>query len=725
MWFRYLLVFSALLPVAASADWAFCHLPRWVEPFNNSAQIETLDELSVSADQMTWVDKKHAELSGHVVLSRMSDELRADSAQYDLTQQHFLLEGNVNYRNADLQAQANSMDFVQERERIEFQKAQFYIFSHNANGSAARIFSENNVTTLEEPTYSTCDPEERDWYLKASKITLDKTEGTGTVKHMRVFVKDVPVFYFPYMSFPIDDKRKSGFLLPTFGHTSASGFEFSLPYYWNIAAQADATLTSHYLANRGFQAQTEWRYLNNWSHNQLDAEYLDDRKTNDARQLLRLRHDGNLSGRFFDRWRTYIDATEVSDSEYFSDLGNELSLSSLTHVQRTAGLVGEGDSWILETKVLDYQTLDTSIAAEDEPYRLAPQIKLTGLPPDWRGLRSDASVEMIEFQHPVNPDTLRTDIDTRLGYRLGDHGWYIEPAIAPRYTEYRITNTANDTSTLSRHLNVQSVDAGFILERDFNDTTIQTLEPRIFYLHTPYRNQDDIPILDTDLREFSFSQLFATNRYTGADRIGDTQQTTVALSSRWLDTNSGEEQFSFQVGRIYYAVTPQVRLPDEPIIQQDHDSDWVAEAALRLQKVWYLSTTWVRDPDTESDQQRLFRAQYKPDAQHVINFSYRYFIDELEQTDISLRWPITAHWYALGRWNHSLRAGEEDPEILMGLEYESCCYGVRLASRRYLDNGELKDGIYFQLVLKGFTRFGDDLGGLLERNVIGFEETLK
>lgn len=743
----WLLASTLSLPLAVPAhaasapepdQWRLCRDPRLVT--DPAIRDDGAGRVFADADSIESLDANVSRLSGDVAILRGTEELFADQALYDRAQQSFELTGEVRYRSPQMELTGERLFSYAESETVRVENSEFYFPAQHASGSAQRIERKDDITVLMDTRYSTCDPRDPDWEFRAQRITLDHDAGQGYARDMSIRFKNVPIFYFPALSFPIDDRRKSGFLFPSAGDSDRHGFEFEAPWYWNIAPQADATLTPRQMTERGVKLDTEWRYLNRWSMNELRLEYLDDDKFGDTRDLASLRHNG----RFGEGWYSIVDFNEVSDTDYLDDFGGNLSGSSLTHLKQEARLRKVWDYWEFSGRMLRFQTIDELVAPASRPYRLDPSLEFKGSQPFGDYLEFSLASSVTDFEHDLRITGRRSDIRPRLALPFGGSGWHLIPALSSRHTTYRLEAFGNAPDTeIERDLPTFSLDSGLVFERTIGRDggtgggLLQTLEPRLFLLKTPFREQDGIPVFDTRLPDLSFAQLFSENRFIGADRVGDAEQASVALSSSLLRRNSGEAVLRMGIGRIYYNEERRVTLPGQ-LPQQQEESGLLAEIGTDLGH-WSGSVTVEWNSERREADKELFRLRYQRDNRHIFNLAYRSRIgrtpaEDLEQSDVSLSWPLSDRWSAVGRWNHSLK-DDTDLERFAGFQYESCCYVFRVVARKYLAETQTRTGsvipqdgalvsqdssVIFQLSLKGLGQIGDNMNELLERGIAGY-----
>jgi len=639
-----------------------------------------------------------------------------------------LLDGSVRYEDAGTLVESNSAEFSYGLGLIRFEGARFSLGEGDAHGTADALeVNQQGRLELDGVSYTTCPPESNDWVIEAKSIDLDTRSGVGTARGMKLRFQGVPILYSPYLSFPIGDARKSGMLSPRFGSTRRSGSEILVPFYWNIAPNYDATITPRLLTDRGSQLQTQFRYLTSTMTGRAFVEYLpSDNMFNDSRTMMQLQH----RSLFVNGWRNRIEFREVSDSQYFEDLGGSLSVSSITHLNRSINFDFQTDTLSFFGQVQDYQTLDEAILPSDEPYQRLPQLQLSGnWPGKWLGIRLGFNGELVNFQRDVGVTGWRLNLAPEIELPISRPGWFITPAVAFDYTRYELKDTLpGEPETLSRDLPISSLDLGMVLERAMNNSNgdrIQTLEPRLLYVHVPHRDQSDLPIFDTITPDLNLIQLYRKNRFLGVDRIADTDQLSFGLTSRILDVSSGKELITATIGQTRYLSASGVSLPGEPIITGD-TSDFIAEVRFMMfdNLNFDIGHQWgEKDRGTTQSQARM---QYRPSNNKILNLSYRFRRDSLEQGDVSWSWPVSSRWNFVGRYNYSFK-DSKSLEQFFGLEYESCCWGLRLVSRRHIStrDGSRDSSIGLQLVLKGMSSVGNSADKMLERGILGYSANLR
>lgn len=665
-----------------------------------------------------------ARLSDGVLVRRGSKLAGADTARYEPAGQALVLEGNVRYADAGTEVASDSAEFSYGSGRVRFQGAEFSLGTNNARGNADDIvISDVGGLELENVSYTTCPPGSNDWLLQAKSIDLDTRSGVGTAKGIKLRFQGIPVLYAPRLSFPISDARKSGLLTPEIGSTSRSGSEIVLPVYWNIAPNYDATFTPRLLTDRGLQLQTEFRYLTEKNAGTLQGEYLaNDSLIDDARYQLRYLHRTE----FDNDWRNQIHLWEVSDSQYFEDLGGSLSSSSITHLDRNVRFDYRTDSLFLFAQAQDFQTIDDALLPEQQPYQRLPQLLMSGRwPTKVMNLNVGLDGEVVNFDRDAGVTGWRANIAPQIELPFGGPGWFVKPAASYDYTSYELSNTLpGEETNPSRGLPIASLDTGLVLERILKSGRQQTLEPRLLYVYIPFEDQDGLPVFDTITPDLNFVQLFRKNRFLGVDRIGDTEQISIGVTSRILDVDTGKELVRATIGQTRYLKDRMVTLPGSAASTLE-SSDYLAEMRFLLYDNvnFDIGHQWsTSGPATQSEA----RLQYRPANKKIVNLAYRYRRDSLEQGDMSWSWPMSRQWNFVGRYNYSFR-DDKVLEQFYGLEYESCCWGLRLISRRYIStrDGTSDSSFGLQLVLKGMSSVGTAADKLLENGILGYSADLR
>jgi len=610
-----------------------------------------------------------------------------------------------------------------------FEKPEFRLERERpARGGADRLeFLGANRFRFFNARFTTCKPGQDDWFLEAEELELDYDAEEGHAKHPRVEFLGNTLFKFPFAEFPLDNRRRSGVLMPYYSQTSTRGLEIGLPYYWNIAPERDATFTPVYMARRGFQLKSDVRYLERSYAGELRYEVLpDDRVFGTSRTGTSWQHNQSWSG----NWQGVVDYNRVSDDQYFVDLASQVKQVSLGNLPQDAYLIksatlpGSG-LFTGQVRVQRFQTLQDPLAPIVPPYHRVPQVNAWTTFNDVAG-RFDAALpaEFVHFVHPTLVEGARSTFAPTLASPHLAPGWYVTPKTGMRYVSYSLDRGAlGEPQAPSLFVPWLSLDSGLVFERParwFGDTLTQTLEPRLFYVWVPYRNQDHLPLFDTTLADFNYATLFTENRFVGGDRFGDANQLTLAVSSRFLN-DAGQESFRATLGQRYYFADERVALnPGDPL-RSTSESDILASIGGRLFKAWtFDGTTQLNTHDTRMERYGV-SLRYAPEIAKVVNFSYRYQRDVLRQIDISGQWPVAAGWYGVGRYNYSFLDGRL-LEGLAGAEYNAGCWVFRFVVQRLqAAAGVSSTALIFQLEFSGVGQVGTaEAVQLLKRDVPGY-----
>ncbi len=685
------------------------------------------DETVIIADEGRSVpaadsDGRLIDLSGQVLVYGHGQGLRTRHLLYRTPEREIFADGGLVYESSDLRIRGREgrFDLPSHLGRIEHGE---YAFRHEPGRGHARSarMTSRQVTVLADSSYTTCPPGNEDWLLRFSELTLDREDGLGRAHHARLYFKGVPILYTPYITFPIDDRRRTGFLTPNYRLSSEGGGEVTTPFYLNLAPNYDLTLRPRNLTRRGFMLGSEFRYLLPRGSGRLDLEYLpDDHVLHDDRGLVRWQHFDQINPRL----QLRVDYRQISDDRYLEELGNSLNTSSLTHLPQQIQLLYSTPSWLIDTRIQSFQTIDASIPKSSRPYQTLPAIQVKShLPLRENRLNLALQGSYTNFQRTKRVSGRRLDIRPEVMLPLRSAAFELDTRLAIRHSRYWLNDLAPAERRPGRSLPQLSLDGRVYLERATEwggQAFTQTLEPRLFYLYVPYRNQDDLPVFDAGRTDLSFSQLFRDNRFNGIDRVGDANQLTVALSSRLLERDTARERGRLDIGQIVYFDDRRVTLPGGSV-ETASTSAITADAFVRMPGRMTLSSDARWQPRINKFDKGTLSLQYAPGRRRIVNLSYRYRLETLAQTDLSFIWPLDRAWRVLGRWNRSLRH-DQDLETLFGFEYDSCCWSFQFLRRRYVidGSGSVNKSWFVQLSLKGLTRLGNRIEEVLEHGILGY-----
>jgi len=729
VYFRFLIALLAAAAVLPQAAAQVCAWPVTTEPAppqaagRDVAAITDPKEspIEVTSGSAEVTRQGDARLSDGVVVRQGDRRLSARSATYDSANRRFAVEGDVEFRSPDLRLKGSGGNWGVDGGG-EFTGTDFELPARPARGSAALLaVTPAGALKLNDVSFTTCPAGNNDWFLRASSIEIDQRRQQGKGRNVRVELKGVPILYAPSISFPVGAARKSGFLFPSFGTSNKSGFEFGAPYYFNIAPNYDLTLAPQLLARRGTGLEGQFRYLTARSFSRLGGRILpSDNLAGRDRGLASLWHQTDFS----DRLRLSASFEQASDSRYFEDFGLGPDGTSVTFLERHANLAWLGHGWRFDGRVQDYQTIDVSVDPASRPYSRLPQLAFTGAwPLLGGGLTSSVDAEAAWFDRDTGTTGLRVDLMPRLAWPLRGPGYYLEPSAAYRLTSYKLSDLAAGADDAPERLApILSLDAGVAFERlaSVRRHLLQTLEPRVRYTWIPYRDQSDLPLFDTALPNLNIVQLFRTNRYVGADRLGDANELAVGLTTRLLRADSGQQFLSATIGQRYYFDRPRVVLPGETAETRDA-SNMVGEIEVSAYRNWSARLAMEWDGDASSTILSQASIQYRPLRDGVINVGYRYRAGLLEQWDASAGWRLSPQWQVFLRQVYSLR-DNTSIDRFAGFEYGSCCWRIRLIGRQYVSNrtGESDTSVMLQLELKGLSSVGTSDDTFLRRAIRGY-----
>ena len=695
------------------------------------ARIDALMEAEADSAELTIGDHV-ALLKGDVRLTRGAETLRADQVRYDRQANRVDAQGNVFLTRPDLRVAGDTGWFELDPQRGEVTGAEYRLVGFNARGKADKLGIDGEaLSKYSGVTYTTCRPGSEAWLLSAGSLELDQAEGFGDARDAVLRIGGVPVAYVPRFLFPIDERRRSGFLYPSMGGSGTAGFKLEVPYYLNLAPNYDATLVPRIFGTRGFLLGGELRHLSESSWSQVRGDIM---PSDNEEPDLGVR--GFVSAEHHQVWgrlRTDLIYNHVSDDFFLSDIGTSLAETSTRYLDRRAAFSYSGDGWAATAAAIDYQAVEAGLST----YRLLPTITLSGSLPQRVGDRTlglHAIANYSNFDRDEGLVGQRVDLYPSATLPMRSAWGYVEPKVGVRYTTYSLDGQpVGDPDSPSRTVGLGSIDSGLYLERDtswLGQSYTQTLEPRLYYLYVPRVDQDDLPIFDTTQYEQIYESLFLENRFTGADRINDMNRLSAGVSTRFLQNGSGVELLRLSVGQAYYFTDRKVQLPGNPV-ETSRASPVIGEIGLQLDRHWSLLASGQWDLGGESDSnlpdKKAFRVAYRGDDGRFVRARYGETETISEFTDFAFIWPVAEQVSAIGRLAYSLQE-EEVMEALAGLEYGSCCWRLRAFVRQGLrpargDTGTIGEhdtSFLVQLELRGLGALGSDADELLDRSLHGF-----
>ncbi|WP_295581043.1 LPS-assembly protein LptD [uncultured Lamprocystis sp.] len=672
-------------------------------------------------------------LQGDVEILQGDQRLEADRSRYHRRTGAVDAQGNVYLEYPPARLTADSADYNLRTKEGTLQNVHYRLSGDaNLRGTAATAdLLPGQITRYREVTYTTCPPGRYDWSIHARSLLLDHPEGLGTARHARLQFGNLPVFYTPYMTFPIDDRRRSGLLIPTVGSSDTTGTDIILPYYWNIAPNLDATITPRFMSTRGLMLGAQVRHLTSNQKTEINGEILPhDAADPDlgTRGALRLEQTGTLGG----RWGTSIDYAMVSDDQYLADFGNSLDVTSVRNLVQRGNLSYNGGTYSVQAWLQGFQTVDPTISPANRPYGQLPHIQVDVPRTRWGLLEYAFEGRYDYFDHHAKVHGNRGVLLPSLRLPLRRSFGHLIPRVRLYATGYDLADTQPGTASVQSFLIPSfDMDAGLVFERDLNwfgQGALQTLEPRFYYVATPYENQSDTPLFDTTLLDFSYASLFKPNRFTGYDRVGDENRFTIGLTSRTLGNKSGREWLRASLGQVYYFDKRRVQLTGVSA-DETTTSSVAGELSTNPAPGWNARASFQWDPNLSSNQweKRVVQFRYAPGDDRVFNFAYRYNLgqtepERYENTDLSFRLPLTPQISLVGRWLYSL-LDSDTVDAFAGIEFGRCCWRLRILARHLKTTAESEGNtsVMLQLELAGLGSLGNKIDKLLEHGIYGYD----
>jgi LPS-assembly protein len=718
-------------------------------------------KVDIRSDHATAGKNGMLTLSGHVVVRQGNRKIKASHVQYDRNNNSLRTQGGIDYTDPLVHVTGAGGTYSP-RVGAQFESATFSLVQRSARGTAREMqLSPQGMMRLAHVTFTTCPVNDQSWVLRAARINLDTKKKVGTGRDAKIDFQGVPILYLPWVSFPLGNVRKSGFLFPTFGNTSQGGAEVSVPYYFNIAPNIDFTLQPTEFSRRGPDIGGDFRYLTQQQHGELDWDYLPyDPVYHASRSRVRLLNVSELP----DDFRLTLTGENVSDTEYFEDFATGPEGTSTAFLDRRATLSYRDLHWNFQGMADQYQTIDSTLLLDQRPYARVPDVTLSS-DYDWGPgnlLRYGFDSEAVDFQRATGVTGWRLDLYPTASLDFVEPGYFVRPAVGYRATQYQLSNTVpGEPDSPSRTLPIASLDTGLELERaaGSHDQRTVTLEPRALYLYVPYRNQSQLPVFDTGIPDLDPAELFRSNRYVGLDRQGDANQVSLGVTTRLLNALDGRQYLTATFGQEFYFTTPRVTLPTE-VPRTDHRSDLVAQLALTAFQNWSANGILQWDPQSSQAQRAEIAVQYHPAPDRVVNLGYRFERGILEesgeatgyyppqtttpgvpicgtpatpscnvsQVELSSAWPIAGSWDIFARGVYSL-ADHGALERFAGFQYRACCWRVRLGARRYIGArpttstariGPEDTGVWLQLELTGLASVGSASDVSLAQEIPGY-----
>ncbi|WP_133647435.1 LPS-assembly protein LptD [Paraburkholderia flava] len=733
---------EAAQPQSLDAPWGLRLAPQLEEhPLANGQKPATF----VLGDTTTGTSEQDMAAKGAAEVRRNNAVIKADALHYDQDTDMADAYGHVHIAN-------NGATFIGPEAHMKVESSEGYMpapkyrfTATGGSGSAQRVdMLDNERSVFTSGTYTACQCETNPaWYIKGSEFDFDTGADEGVAHNGILFFQGVPVFASPWLSFPLSGERRSGVLPPIASLSSNNGFEITVPYYFNIAPNRDLTLTPRYLSKRGLQTQASFRYLSPTYSGTITGEFLpDDRITKTNRYALYIQHNQNFGNGF----AGYISYNKVSDNTYPEDLSsatNQFLNGTQLLYQQEAGVTYNNGPWSVLAREQHWQTLVPSAP----PYGREPQLNVKYAKYNVGGFDFGAEADYTRFRI-TTADTTEGDrvlFNPYLSYSLVGPGYFVTPKVQWHFASYDLSNIgqslvgtpalAGQPKNFTESVPTFSFDTGLIFDRSvrlFGEDFIQTLEPRLYYVYTPYRNQDFAPLFDTADSDFGLAEIFTPNTFVGNDRIADANRLTAAITTRFLNPATGDERARFVIAQQYYFQDQRVTLiPGQGSAQARH-SDLIAGASLKLGAGFASETAFQYNADNNQLVKTSIGFGFSPETGKVINLAYRYTranttLDNqpINQILISGQWPITHRIYGVGRINYDMR-GHRIVDGLIGMQYDADCWTLGVGVQTYANGinttGSQTSSKRFlaQLTFKGLSSVDNGLVTAFRASVAGY-----
>lgn len=724
---RWLSCAAILLPAMAHAQSLGLKLrmESELQPIPPDEQQTEPSAVFVEAERVSGQQGETVQAAGHVRLRTRGRTIFADEVVYEPVDEKITATGNVRVDRLGDVLECSSVELDMKKDTAYAVSPEYHFRALGARGRADKLFVEGkSKVRAENGTYSTCATPGKDWFLRVRKLDLDRDKDEGVARHATVVFKSVPILYTPYIDFPLSNQRKSGLLSPTYGTTGKSGFELTVPLYLNLAPNYDATIAPRFLAKRGLMVNNEFRYLTDRMGGQASAEILPNDRGRDGerRYALALRHNQQLTSRLSGA----LNLQKASDDLYFVDLSNRLATTSITNLPRDASLQYNGGWWNLSGRTQKFQTLQDPRAPITPPYARVPQVSLTALRQDLLGFDASVSSEFVAFSHPTLLNGRRLTLYPSVTYPLQTSYATIVPKLGLHQTFYDLDSSAASATpdaNYSRTLPVFSMDSTVTFERNtsfLGTPLLQTLEPRLYYVYIPFRDQSQLPVFDTAVADFNLAQVFSENQFVGGDRINDANQLTGAVSSRFIDPLEGSERLRLTLGQRFFFGDQKVTLPNTAIRTQNR-SDLLAAVTGRMTASWYADAALQYDIARRRPYRSTYSVRYTPEPGKILNFGYRFNRGTFEQADVSTQWAFNDQWSVVGRFAYSLQDRRATTTIA-GIEYNAGCWVGRFVMQEFVAfTDDSVRAFFFQLELNGLSRIGSNPLEILRQNVSGYQ----
>ncbi|NQZ05285.1 LPS assembly protein LptD [Idiomarina sp.] len=698
----------------------------------------------VHSDNSNVSNNGEALFTGNVSIRQDGQWLLTESARINQEKQTIDANQGVLFSDGYIQVKGNSFNYNGVSSTAELRDTEYRMKSTQARGQAQLLRLSEQHVNLFSSSFTTCPTDDPAWKLTADRIEISQDEDFGEAWGAKVELFDIPVIYLPYFTFPVNDKRKTGFLYPTIDTSSINGLEVEVPYYFNIAPNMDATLAPVYISKRGTMLKSEYRFLTDNYGGQINLEYLQNdslRLDNADRYLWHI----DQQAQFGDHWRAYVNATQISDDNYLNDFGSDFAGRADTHLYRVAQVDYLNDNFFARIRTEDYELL----GQYQSPFRTLPQLSMRYDQGSYTGINWAVESELTYFQNQddANQYATRAHLEPSLSYSVEAPAYDGEAEFSYLYTHYRQERPSTELSdSVSRSLPRARLRGRLHLERFFDGddgSYRQTLVPQVQYLYVPYEDQSDIGIYDTTLMQDDYYGLFRAQRYSGLDRIAEANQITYGATTSIFDQRE-RELLRFAFGQIYYFDESRTELLEQNTARTSSNTEWVADLTWAITPNWSVKSAIQYDTELNQTRKSQTAVEYRFDNKNLVQINHRKATNilnsDIEQVGAQAVWEINNQWQVAANVYYDL-VNSRTNDAILGVQYSSCCWALRVSAYRRINLNlepamagtanagmmqntfaapEFDNGVSLQFIISGLSSDGSSLIEMLEKSIYGY-----
>jgi len=670
------------------------HVPPRITSLDNKDRSQI--PVDISADTLTGF-AGDIFYQGNVNLVQGDKALRSDTLTYSRDAEQAYAAGNIKFVDGQVTLLADEIKTNLKTDESSLINTQYQFHGQRGRGDAELIYDNGqDLYEFDSSSYTACPPNDTTWSIESSTMYIDNETEIGSAYNAILKIKGIPVFYFPYVDYPLTGKRKTGLLFPSYENSSINGITISQPLYLNLTSNQDMTITPTYMQNRGLLIKNEYRYLFGIGSGTIAGEYLENDELNeneDTRYLMYFKHSVN----FAQNWKFSSEYTSVSDEDYFNDIETDYGSQSDGQLLQTAELTYTDTNWNSSLEVRDFQVLNENT----DSYIVLPKLSVNVYQPlGWKSLEFDWYSEVTQFAH--NDDDVytgtRVHAEPKLVLPLYYDSVFVDTELKYMLSYYQQDLGTSDegfSETATRYIPSFKVNSGINLERDFalfNKKYRQTLVPEIQYLYVPYEDQSEIGLYDTTALETDYYGLFRDNRYSGYDRIADANQITLGLSSSFINA-AGKEKLRFAVGQNYYFEESETTLDGDSETSDDEvsRSSLIGEFDVNFEDNYFLHAGLEWNSNDKIVKRANTTVEKRWANNTYLQASYRYYKESedaewdeiIDQVGAKLKWSISSQWSTYASYYYDL-GYDNTFESIVGLKYQSCCWSISLTYDKHM-----------------------------------------